>query len=389
VRSGSLIVEISELVAKDFLKLEGINPSSLEETSLNHFLANDRAALSDLVFRISDLFATKHDDVAQFCETKTERDTNVLRPIAPGDFIDFYASLHHARKSMQAATKTSADPLANWFSMPVGYHSRTATIQGPNAKIIRPNGQVLTKQGPQLRHTRSLDFELELGFVFCGPRIEGQHIATEQFENHVFGLTLLNDWSARDFQGWESKPLGPFLSKSFATQVGPWIVPLEALSAARRALIRADEPLPYLNCPSPWDLDINLKAKLETNRMRQDGIPPELICQTNFQNMYWNVAQQLSHASINGATMNPADLFGSGTVSGEDITESGCMLERTMAGTTCIALANGEERRWLEDGDRIDLSASCEAPDGTSLSFGTLSGTVTRNDIGTYPNGSP
>jgi fumarylacetoacetase len=379
-RIGTSIIGLADLVDRGEVTLDDIDPACLRSNTLNKLLTNDREALHLMVEK---LVAFGHDCIRQ---NRMDQDDNqmqesdVLCPFEPGDFVDFYSSYHHAVRSMEAIGVKSPEPPENWFAMPVGYHSRTATIFGPGATIRRPNGQRLTRNGPVLQPSKSLDYELELGFVTCGAKAHAGHIPPDDFEHHVFGVTLLNDWSARDLQGWEAKPLGPLLSKSFATQIGPWVVPLEALAHAREKTMPDVAALPYLRGNLVWAVDIKLQVLIETEHMRSNSIAPEAICQTNFKHMYWNMAQQLSHATVNGTIVRPADLFGSGTISGPDALQSGCLLERTMAGQEAIELSSGETRAWLRDGDRVILSGECLDPNGDLLCFGELSGLVTASN---------
>ncbi len=306
---------------------------------------------------------------------------SLKRPIIPGDFIDFYSSNHHAVRAMKAAGHEPKLDL-NWHAMPVGYHSRSGTVIGSGERVVRPHGPRLTKAGPGFGVTQSLDFELEVGFIVCSSTTYGERLTAESFSENVFGMVLLNDWSARDFQAWESKPLGPFLAKSFASQISPWVVPLAALDEARHTTPSQYTALPYLQHAEPWGFDIRLNAAIQSADMRRNGLAPDVVTRTNLKHMHWNSAQQLAHATANGAAVQPGDLFGSGTVSGPELESAGCLLELTNAGREPLSLSDGTSRLWLEDGDRVLIRGSALGPHGSEISFGELWGDVENARIG-------
>jgi fumarylacetoacetase len=251
-------------------------------------------------------------------------------------------------------------------------------------QFVRPAGQTLPQgaQTPIFGPSRRLDFELEVGVFIGAGNVAGTAIPVQHAEDHVFGLCLLNDWSARDLQGWEYQPLGPFLSKNFASTISPWIVTLEALAPFRLPFSRAEgdpQPLPYLDSPSmraAGVLDIELRATLQTAQMRASGIAPHTLSTSNFQHAYWTIAQMVAHHSVNGCNLRAGDLFGSGTLSGPRPAEAGSLLELTAAGKREIALPSAETRRFLEDGDRVELSAWCEREGYRRIGFGTAWGTI-------------
>lgn len=350
--------------------------AALSAPDLNALLAAPRAAHKKLRQQVQALLAAETGREALRPHLLARRDLSLACPLNPGDFIDFYASYHHAVRSMKAAGIPDAEPAKNWFSLPVGYHSRTASLLGPKAQILRPRGQIRSPEGSVLTPTRSLDFEVEIGFVLRGSTPHGHHIRPENFADHVFGLILLNDWSARDIQSWEARPLGPHLAKSFASQVGAWVVPLDALAHARIPTPSQATALPYLRHDANWGFDIDLGVHLETAQMRHQSDAPQTIVRTNLRHMHWNGAQQLSHATVNGAPTRAGDLLGSGTVSGPELESAGCLLEHTDAGRRPIILDDGTRRSWVEDGDRIILSGQARGKTGNIVSFGTLSGQV-------------
>jgi len=249
--------------------------------------------------------------------------------------------------------------------MPIGYHGRSGTIVLSGTPVTRPCGQRRGSAGPTFGPSRRLDFEAEVGFV-VGAGASGP-VPVSEFAEHVFGVFLLNDWSSRDLQAWESQPLGPFLAKSFATSVSPWVVPLEALEHARISPPPRDpEPLPYLADAGPWGLDLALEVRL-------NGQP---VARPPFATTYWTAAQMLAHMTVNGASIRTGDLFGSGTVSGPDRDQRGCLLELSWGGAEPLTLADGSVRTFLEDGDEVAISATAPAADGTRIGFGEVTGQI-------------
>lgn len=294
-------------------------------------------------------------------------DVQVLLPLDVVDFVDFYSSIHHA-SNVGRILRPDAEPLLpNWRHLPVAYHGRARTVVVSGTPVVRPEGLVPDPADgvPRLTPSRALDIELEVGFLVGGPPtacIEPDHA-----DRHVFGVVLLNDWSARDIQAYEYQPLGPHLSKSFATTISPWVVPIDAL---RRYLVEPPEqdpaPDPYLRAALPWGLDLDLTVELNGAQ----------IAATNFSHMYWTFAQQLAHMSVNGAPVGAGDLFGSGTVSGPTKSERGCLLELTWRGAEPLQLADGTTRTFLEDGDVVTLRGSCGGHDGPRIGFGEATGTI-------------
>ena len=291
-------------------------------------------------------------------------------PFTVADYVDFYASEHHAR-TLGRLLRPGSDPLpANWKHLPVGYHGRAGTVVVSGTPLVRPHGQVRTDDGRVvLAPTRRLDLEAEVGFVVGAPWSGGAAVPLESFAEHVFGVCLVNDWSARDVQAFEYVPLGPFLGKSFATAVSPWVVPLAALQAARvRPPARDPRPLPYLDDSDaePWGLDLRLEVLLNGHRVAQ---PP-------FRSTYWTGAQQLAHLTVNGAGLRTGDLFASGTVSGPHEHERGSLMELSEGGRTPVALPDGSVRTFLEDGDEVVVRGRAPGPDGTVVGLGEVRGTV-------------
>ena len=305
-------------------------------------------------------------------------------PCRIGDYTDFYVGIHHATR-VGTLFRPDNPLLPNYKWVPIGYHGRASSIGVSGQRFARPLGQLKgAADAPVLGATQRLDYELELGF-FAGPgNALGKRILIGDAEQHLFGVALLNDWSARDIQAWEYQPLGPFLSKNFATTVSPWIVTMEALAPFRAAaLVRPagdPQPLPYLDAPGNREsgaLDITLEVWLQTAPMRAAGVGPVRLTQGNAQQAaYWTPAQLVTHHSVNGCNLQPGDLLGSGTLSGPAPEQAGSMLELTMGGKNPIALPNGESRSFLEDGDTLLLRGWCEREGKVRIGLGECVGTV-------------
>ena len=296
-------------------------------------------------------------------------------PFEVADYVDFYASEYHATNLGRLFRPDGAALLPNWKHLPVGYHGRSGTVVASGTPVVRPRGQrkAPSDDAPSFGPTRRLDIETELGFVVGAGRVrDGGGVALGEFEDHVFGVTLLNDWSARDIQGWEGQPLGPHLAKSFLTSVSPWITPLDALDAARVAPPARDVPLlPYLDDSAPGVAPGGFDVRIT---VRLNG---EVIAEPPYSTMYWTGAQMLAHMTVNGASLRTGDLFGSGTISGPDrLTQSGCLQELTWGGSEPVALAGGK-RTFLEDGDEVTLSAWAPGGGGSRVGLGEVTGRVT------------
>ena len=300
-----------------------------------------------------------------------------------GDFTDFYASIHHAT-AVGRLFRPDNPLLPNYKWVPIAYHGRASSVRVSGQEFPRPHAQVLPPGAarPELSATRRLDYELEVGVFIGRGNALGETVPLAQAESHVFGLCLLNDWSARDVQAWEYQPLGPFLAKNFATTVSPWVVTLEALAPFRAAWTRpAGEPPPlaYLDdtgVRAGGAIDIQLEVWLDTAAMRARGAPAQRLSQANFRDSWWTLSQMLTHHTVNGCNLNPGDLLGSGTQSGALPAEGGSLLELTSGGKRPLALAGGESRTFLEDGDRVMLRGWCEREGYVRIGFGEAVGTV-------------
>ena len=299
-------------------------------------------------------------------------------PALIGDYTDFYSSREHASNVGAMFRPNDAALLPNWLHLPVAYHGRAGTVVASGTDVRRPWGQTLPPGAnmPAFQPTAELDFELEVGF-FVGPgNHPGQPITIASAADHIFGLVLVNDWSARDTQRWEYRPLGPFLGKNFATSISPWVVPLAALEPFRRPGPAQDPPpLPYLHHEEAGAYDIELTATLQSAAMRAAGLPPLTLSRTNFKYLYWSMAQQLAHHTVNGCALRPGDLLASGTISGPTADTYGSLLELTWGGARPIALPSGEMRRFLEDGDRLTITGQSGRGDNR-VNFGDVTGTI-------------
>jgi fumarylacetoacetase len=339
--------------------------------TLNPFLALGRGAWSATRSRLSELLragAPEQGRVASALVPLGEVDVRL--PVAVGDYVDFYSSIEHAT-NLGRMFRPDAEPLLpNWRHLPVGYHGRAGTVVVSGTPVKRPRGQLPPAEpaaAPRFGPTERLDVELELGFVTGPGNPLGTPIAAADAREHIFGFVLVNDWSARDIQRWEYVPLGPFLGKSFATSISPWIVPLEALEPHRVPAPAQDpEPAEYLRTREDWGLDAELEIALAPA-----GGEETVVARTNARGLYWTAPQQLAHATVNGASARPGDLYASGTISGSEPGTYGSLIELTWAGRDPLELADGEQRTFLRDGDKVTLRGRAGG-----VSFGEVAGTI-------------
>ncbi len=304
-------------------------------------------------------------------------------PCPIGDYTDFYTGIHHAT-TVGKLFRPDNPLLPNYKWVPIGYHGRASSIVASGQPFHRPLGQVRVGDAtePVLGPSRRLDYELELAAIVARPNALGEAVPMADAEARLFGLTLFNDWSARDIQAWEYQPLGPFLAKSFASTLSPWIVTLEALQPFRVAFARPDgdpQPLPYLDAPenrARGAVDVELEVWLQTAAMRDAGLAGERLSRSNFRDAYWTVAQLVAHHTVNGCNLQSGDVFGTGTLSGPNADQGGSLLELSQGGKQPFRLANGETRTFLEDGDRVTLRGQCQRDGFRRIGFGDCSGTV-------------
>jgi fumarylacetoacetase len=359
VRIGDSVLDLAEV----------LDDPAFGEPSLNAFMAQGRSRWSEVRARITELLtAERHRRVVE-ASLHPLSGVRLHLPFVPGDYADFFGNEYHAANAGRIF-RPGAEPLApNWKYLPVGYHGRSGTIVVSGTPVTRPRGQRKGPQdsAPEFGPSRRLDFEAEVGFVLGPGSPLGTPVTVGEFADHVFGAFLLNDWSARDLQAWESTPLGPFLAKSFATSISPWIVPLDALEHARISPPPRDpEPLPYLADVDKWGLDLALEVTL--NR--------QVVSRPPFATMYWTPAQMLAHLTVNGASTRTGDLYASGTVSGPDRSQRGCLLELSWGGAEPVTLADGSIRTFLLDADEVTITATAPGASGARIGFGEVTGQI-------------
>ncbi|TGD80527.1 fumarylacetoacetase [Hymenobacter wooponensis] len=352
-------------------------PKIFRRRSLNQFIALGRPVWRAVRQRVSELLrhdnaALRSDEVMRECLVR-QSEVRMLRPVKPQNYTDFYSSIEHATNvGMMFRDPTNA-LLPNWRHIPIGYHGRASSIVVSGTDIRRPNGQRKAPDAtsPSFGPSQQLDFELEMAFVVGRGTQLGDTVPLQNAEDYIFGLVLFNDWSARDIQSWEYVPLGPFLGKSFGSSVSPWVVTLDALEPFRIAgPVQEPEPLLYLRQLDEHNFDINLEV----------GIQPEggletAVSRSNFGLMYWSMAQQLTHHASNGCNLQVGDLYASGTISGTSPDSLGSMLELAWRGTRPVPLADGSERKFLQDGDTVTMRGYCER-EGLRIGFGEVTGKV-------------
>ena len=385
VAIGDQIVDLARLHRARLLS--GVAAAACETasaTTLNALMAHGNAASTALRLALSRLLraGSAHEAEMLACLV-AQSDAEYALPAHIGDYTDFYTSVYHAT-NIGRQFRPDNPLLPNYKWVPIGYHGRASSIVISGQSFPRPAGQLMPPgaQSPTLAPCKRMDYELEMGIFVGSGNALGARIGIDDAESHVFGLCLLNDWSARDIQGWEYQPLGPFLSKNFASTISPWIVTLEALAPYRQRFTRANDdpqPLPYLDSAalrSEGAFDIQLEVLIETALMREQRSAPHRICLTSYRHAYWTISQLVAHHTVNGCNLQPGDLLGTGTLSGPTESEAGALIELTHGGKLPITLPNGESRAFLADGDSITLRAHCEKPGAPRVGFGACTGTV-------------
>jgi len=352
---------------------------------LNAFMALGGKARRALRQALSQALAVGGQQAALAPCLVPQAELELALPCRIGDYTDFYVGIHHALAVGQQF-RPDNPLLPNYKWVPIGYHGRASSVVVSGTPIRRPRGQTAPAAGasaPGFGPSQRLDLELELGFLIGAGNALGTPIGIEDADDQVFGVTLFNDWSARDLQAWEYQPLGPFLAKNFASSISPWVVTLEALAPFRAAFIRPEgdpQPLPYLDSEAnrrQGALDITLEVRLQTAAMRAAGQAPVTLTRSNAAHAaYWTPAQLVAHHTVNGCNLQPGDLLGSGTLSGPNRDQAGSLLELSAGGKTPFTLPNGEQRSFLQDGDTLVLAGHCERPGARRIGFGQCSGTV-------------
>lgn len=386
VAIGEEIVDVCALLDADLLQDEAARAArACASGRLDELMGLGRGSVRALRQRLSVLLG---EESGAF--SARERllvpmpEARLVLPATIGDYTDFYASVHHAT-NVGSMFRPDHPLLPNYKWIPVGYHGRASSIVVSGTEVVRPYGQTMADDAsaPVFGPTRLFDYELEVGvFVGAGNAL-GQPIPLARAEEHMFGVCLVNDWSARDLQKWEYQPLGPFLAKNFATTISPWVVTIDALAPFRVPASErpADDPRPlphlaYGADDAPGGLDLRLEVSLSTARMREERIAPQRISHARFAQMYWTLGQMLTHHASNGCNLRPGDLLASGTVSGPLKENRGCLLELTWRGTEPLTMPTGEERRFLQDGDEVILGGRCERDGHVPIGLGECRGTV-------------
>jgi fumarylacetoacetase len=388
VAIGDLILDLAGMQSDGSLAEESVPlaANACASHSLNALMAlgvGPRRALRQRLHAVLRQDATASDRQAASRHLIAQADVEMLLPAVVGDYTDFYASIFHAT-DVGKLFRPDNPLLPNYKYIPIGYHGRASSLVPSGTSIRRPSGQTRDGDtGPTFGPTKSLDYELELGFFVGVGNSLGETIPIGEAEKHIFGICLVNDWSARDIQAWEYQPLGPFLAKSFATSPSPWVVTMDALAPFRTAAFARAEgdpaPLPYLFSQSDQEhggLDLWLEVSLLSVQMREADIAPMLLGRSNFRDMYWTMAQMLTHHASNGCNLRAGDLLASGTVSGADKSARGCLLELTSQGKDPVTLPTGDQRKFLEDGDEIILRGFCERDGFRRIGLGSCRGMI-------------
>ncbi len=371
-RIGDTIVDLAGMASLGYFDHLGFKISDFEKPVMNDFIAKGKKTACRVRTIIQETFTTDFCSGTDISLLKQKAlhnasDIPMLMPLQVGDYTDFYSSIEHATNVGIMFRDPANALLPNWRHIPVGYHGRASSIVVSGTEIHRPKGQIKPAHAdaPVFSQTMQLDFELETAFVIGKENPLGDNISTAEAEDYIFGMVLFNDLSARDIQSWEYVPLGPFLSKNFASVISPWIVVMDAIEPFRcKGPEQQPEVLPYLQFEGDHNFDINLEVALKPEKGKEAS-----VCKSNFKYMYWNMSQQLAHHTINGCNMRIGDLCGSGTISGSDAGSFGSMLEITWKGTKPFTMPDGSERKFINDNDTVIMRGFCEK-EGLRVGFG-------------------
>ncbi|HMQ48153.1 MAG TPA: fumarylacetoacetase [Saprospiraceae bacterium] len=377
VAIGEHLADLKVLAEHGFFDDLGVDLSVFAQPHLNAFIALGQAKTHAVRMRLVDILDNDLDnwdasELAPFF-LHLQKDVEMLLPVQVGDYTDFYSSREHATNVGTMFRGKDNALMPNWLHLPVGYHGRASSIVVSDTPIRRPKGQFLPQgaEQPEYGPSRLLDFELEMAFVVGKETKMGESVSTQDAEDYIFGMVIFNDWSARDIQSWEYVPLGPFLGKNFASTISPWVVTMDALEAFRTAgPIQDTQPLPYLQFAGAKSFDIQLEVSIQPEHS-----VATTVCRSNFKYLYWNMAQQLAHHTVNGCNIRIGDVMASGTISGPEPDSFGSMLELSWRGSQPIAMSDGSERTFLQDGDAVIMRAWCEQP-GLRIGFGTARGKI-------------
>jgi len=378
VAIGEYVLDLCVVGRHNLFELIDIDPNIFHRRYLNDFIALGKPIWRAVRNRVSELLRNDNteisgdSDMIRKCLVKME-EVRMLLPVKVGNYTDFYSSIEHATNVGSMFRDPDNALLPNWKHIPIGYHGRASSIVVSGTDVRRPNGQTKAPDAaaPNFGPSRLLDFELEVAFITGKETQLGESISPDEADDYIFGLVLFNDWSARDMQTWEYVPLGPFLAKSFASSVSPWVVTLDALEPFRvKGPIQDPKPLPYLQFTGNHNYDINLEVSLQPEEGQENT-----ICRSNYKYMYWNMNQQLAHQSSNGCNLQVGDMYASGTISGPDKGSFGSMLELTWRGTQPIQLSDGTERKFINDYDTVIMRGFAER-NGIRIGFGEVKGKV-------------
>ncbi len=382
VAIGNNVVDLSALTELGYFEALNIpnavgsrQSAVFNKEYLNDFIGLGKTVARNVRNRVSEILNAENAELRDNTEHKNKvlhemKDVTMLMPVKVGDYTDFYSSMEHATNVGTMFRGPENALLPNWKHLPVGYHGRASSIILSGTDIHRPKGQTRPEgaDAPGFGPTRLLDFELELAFITGVENSLGNSISTDEAEESIFGMVLFNDWSARDIQKWEYEPLGPFLAKSFASSISPWVVTLDALEPFKvKGPLQEPRVLPYLEFKGDKNYDIDLEVFIEGVNCSA----PVRVCKTNFKYMYWNMCQQLAHQTVNGCNVKVGDMYASGTISGTDFGSYGSMLELTWKGTKPIKMPDGSERKFIDDGDTVIMKGHAEK-DNIRVGFGEV-----------------
>jgi fumarylacetoacetase len=377
---GEMVLDLSVLDSNGlFNETQVVGKNVFSQNTLNSFMSLGKNTWKEIRAVVQNLLL---EDNPVLRNNKSLREKSFVRiedvqfclPVGIGDYTDFYSSKEHAVNVGTMFRGKDNALMPNWLHLPVAYHGRASSIVTSGTDIHRPKGQIKEDNEPEptFGPSRMLDFELETGIIIGSGNKLSDPIKINEAFDHVFGMVIVNDWSARDIQKWEYVPLGPFLGKNFATSISPWVVTMDALEPFRTAgPAQNPEPMPYLKCKENCSYNINLEVFLQTSKLS----PPAKICTSNFNYLYWNICQQIAHHTVNGCNLKTGDLLASGTISGPEPSSYGSMLELTWNGKNPLKLPDGEHRKFLEDGDSVTMTAFCKG-EGFRVGFGEVTGKI-------------
>lgn len=374
-RIGDYAIDLGALQQLNYFEGIDLTDDMFMQDTLNDFISDGKKTWRLVRNRIGDIFDSNNPKLRDNPEHReivifTMDEVEMQLPVLIGDYTDFYSSKEHATNVGKMFRDPANALLPNWLHIPVGYHGRSSTIIPSGIPVHRPMGQTLPngETSPVFGPSRLVDFELETAFITTDANIMGENIPVTEAEDYIFGMVLLNDWSARDIQKWEYVPLGPFLAKNFASSISPWIVTMDALEPFRcKGPVQEPTPLPYLQQKGKHAFDINLEVYIEP-----ENAEPTLVSRSNFKYMYWSMSQQLAHHTSNGCRVNSGDMMGSGTISGPTQDSFGSMLELTWGGKNPLIMSDGTERKFINDNDTVTIKGHCQNS-SVRIGFGEVS----------------